>query len=183
MPDTDARLVELAREGDSAAFEQLVRKYFRAAYAVALSGIGNPDDAQDVCQDAFITALERLDDCRNPERFAAWLLQIVRNRAHNLRRHHAVRSTLPLDEATGAEAPGSPMRDAERAELRAHLLAGLEEISETQREVILLHDLEGWKHREIAAALNTPEGTVRYHLHQARKALRSRLGSAFKERE
>jgi RNA polymerase sigma-70 factor (ECF subfamily) len=67
--------------------------------------------------------------------------------------------------------------------LRERLVVGLSAISETQREVVLLHDLEGWKHREIAEALGFPEGTVRYHLHQARRALRSLLGASLREKE
>ena len=172
---SDGQLVGLARAGDAQAFEALVRRHLRAAYAVALSGIGNPEDAEDVVQDAFITALEQLDHCRNPERFAAWLLQIVRNRAHNVRRAHKVRQAAPLEESSAATAREDPLRDAERAELRHHLLTGLGTLGEVQREVVLLHDLEGWKHREIAASLGLPEGTVRYHLHQARRALRARL--------
>jgi RNA polymerase sigma-70 factor (ECF subfamily) len=177
MPD-DAHLVGLAREGDATAFEQLVRRYFRAAYAVALSGTGDADDAEDVCQDAFVVALERLDEC-----FAAWLLQIVRNRAHNFRRHRAVRRAAPLLDVDNTPGPDDPLLDAELAELRERLLAGLSAISETQREVVLLHDLEGWKHREIAQALGFPEGTVRYHLHQARRALRSLLGASLRGEE
>ncbi|MBA2572278.1 MAG: sigma-70 family RNA polymerase sigma factor [Gemmatimonadetes bacterium] len=179
MPD-DAHLVGLAREGDATAFEQLVRRYFRAAYAVALSGTGDADDAEDVCQDAFVVALERLDECRRPERFAAWLLQIVRHRAHNFRRHRSVRSAAPLVDVDNTPGPDNPLLDAERAQLRERLVAGLDAISETQREVVLLHDLEGWKHREIAQALGFPEGTVRYHLHQARRALRSLLGASLR---
>lgn len=172
---SDGQLVGLARAGDSAAFEVLVRRHLRGAYAVALSGTGSPDDAEDVAQDALITALEQLDQCRNPERFAAWLFQIVRNRAHNFRRARRVRQAVPLDAATEPVAPGSPLHDAERAELRDHLLTGIGTLAEVQREVVLLHDLEGWKHREIAASLGIPEGTVRYHLHQARRVLRARL--------
>lgn len=183
MPDSDAHLVGLARKGDASAFEQLVRRYFRAAYAVALSGTGDSDDAEDVCQDAFITALERLDECRQPDRFAAWLLRIVRNRAHNHRRHAAVRIGVPMVDVDHTPAPDNPLRDAERAELRERLIGGLGALSETQREVVLLHDLEGWKHREIAATLGFPEGTVRYHLHQARRALRSLLGTALPEKD
>ncbi len=173
---SDGQLVGRARAGDSGAFEALVRRHIRAAYAIALSGTGNPDDAEDVAQDAFVLALEQLDGCRNPERFAAWLFQIVRNRAHNFRRARSVRQAISLDESADVAGPGSPLRDTERAELRSHLLTGLRTLGEVQREVVLLHDLEGWKHREIAASLGIPEGTVRYHLHQARRALRARLG-------
>lgn len=171
----DARLVGRARSGDARAFERLARRHLRAAYAVALAILGEPADAEDACQEGFLTALERLDDCREPERFAAWLMQIVRNRSRDALRRRAVRSALPLDAVRGVAGAGSPLLDAERAELRARLLEGLRALGETQREIVLLHDLEGWKHAEIGAALGLSEGTVRNYLFHARRALRARL--------
>ena len=81
---TDALLVRRARRGDAAAFEALVRKHYRAAYAIAFGVLGSAMDAEDACQDAFVKALERLDEIRDPNRFGPWLQQIVRNRARNL---------------------------------------------------------------------------------------------------
>ena len=101
MDVSDATLVERTRRGDAAAFDTLVRRHLRAAYAVALARVGEPADAEDVCQDAFITALRRIDDCRQPDRFAAWLLRIVRNRAHDHVRGRTVREAVPLDEEIG----------------------------------------------------------------------------------
>ena len=69
--ETDGILVARVRLGDSKAFDQLVRRHLRLAHSVARSTLENPDDADDVCQDAFIRALERIDDCRDPERFGA----------------------------------------------------------------------------------------------------------------
>lgn len=176
MTDTIPRLVERARSGDSAAFEELVRRHLRPAYVVALVELGDPVDAEDVCQDAFVTAIERLEECRQPERFEAWLLQIVRNRARDLRRRRIVRLASPLDEARAKADSADPARDAERAQLRDRLLAALAELPQVQRQVVLLHDLEEWRHREIAAELGLPEGTVRSHLFHARRTLRALLG-------
>jgi len=168
----DAALVELAREGDGAAFEVLVRRYTRIAYAIALGVVKEPADAEDVCQDAFVRALERLDDCE-PARFAAWLLRIVRNRAHSVRRYLGVRDAVALDMVSPASPEPGPHRDAERQELRRGLVDALSELKEVQRQVVLLHDLEGWKHREIGQLLELPEGTVRAHLFHARRTLRN----------
>ena len=68
------------------------------------------------------------------------------------------------------------MEDFRRMEIREQLEEGLKGLSEVRREVLLLHDLEGWKHREIAERLGIPDGTVRSHLHFARKHLRDRMG-------
>lgn len=183
MSDDVAHLLGRARSGDPAAVERLVRLHLGAAYAVALAVLRDPTEAEDVVQDAFVGALERLDEVRAPEKFAAWLLQIVRNRSRNALRSRAVRETLPLSEADTRADRESPLRDAERAELRERLTAGLAELTDVQREVVLLHDMEGWKHREIAGALRIPEGTVRYHLSLARRALRARLKALLGEED
>ncbi len=183
MSESDARLVALARAGDTDAFEALVRRHLRAAYAVALSVLGAVADAEDVCQDAFLVALERLEDCRRPERFAAWLLQIVRNRARNAIRYAGVRQALPLEAIHGVAGGQSPDREAIRARVRDRLLDALQELPEIQRQVLMLHDLEGWRHREIAEALEIPEGTARAHLSQARRAMRRLLGAELMEEE
>ena len=172
---TDASLVEQARSGSMAAFEELVRRHFRAAYAVALAILGNQMDAEDVCHDGFLKALKRLDDCRNPDKFAAWLLQIVRNRARNYRAYRKVRDAVPL-EFTVAVSKSDTVRDVERNELHGLLQGALGKLSDVQREVVLLHDMEGWKHREIAQARHISEVSARQHLFVARKQLREILG-------
>lgn len=172
----DRLLVERARRGDAAAFEALVRRYYRAAHALALAVLGNPMDAEDVCQDAFVRALERLDRLRQPERFSAWLLQIVRNRARNFRSYRRVRSALSLEHVKAASDEDAG-REAESEQLRRQLESALTELSEIQREVVLLHDLEGWKHREIGELLGLSEGMSRQHLMTARRLLRERLGT------
>ncbi|MFN2420925.1 MAG: RNA polymerase sigma factor [Gemmatimonadota bacterium] len=160
-----------ARDGDGEAFAGLVRRYLRAARAVALAELGEPSDAEDACQDAFVTALERLEECSRPERFGGWLMQIVRNRARNLRRSRNVRATASLDEIASS-APGP---SAERVELRDRLERALAELPAVQREIVLLHDLEGLRHAEIADALGMTEGASRVSLHRARTALRAAL--------
>lgn len=182
MTETDAELVRRARRGDAQAFDALVRRHLRAAYAVALGRTGEPADAEDLCQDAFLAALQRLEDCREPEKFGAWLLTIVRNRAADLRRSQAVRAALPLDDADGVQGGESPLREAERMELRRDLEAALAGLSRLQRDVVVLFDLEGYSHREIAARLGVSEGAARVHLHHARRAVRRRLAGGHLDR-
>jgi RNA polymerase sigma-70 factor (ECF subfamily) len=169
--DGTAALVGRARAGDAEAFEVLVRRHFRAAFAVALAVLGNAADAEDVAQDAFLAAFAQLERCREPERFAAWLVQIVRNRALNAaksRRSAAAAARLELPEVhrpLGGEADG----------LRDRLIAALAHVTPAQREVVLLHDLDGWTHAEIGAALGISEVMSRQHLFQARKVMRALL--------
>jgi RNA polymerase sigma-70 factor (ECF subfamily) len=138
-------------------------------------------DAEDVSQDAFVRALERLDELRQTERFAAWLMQIVRNRARNFHAYRRVRTAQPLDIVDSVSADVTD-RELEQGELRRKLESALAQLSEVQRHVVLLHDMEGWKHREIAEFVGLSEGMSRQHLFNARRALRERLGSkALKE--
>lgn len=176
--EIDARLVERARAGDASAFEKLVRRHLDSAHAVALAELGDARDAEDAVQDSFVTALERLDDCRDGASFGPWLRQIVRNRARSLRRREQVRAAAPLESAAAAASAANPAHDYERAQLRTRLADALDGLTAVQRAVLLMHDLEGYRHREIAAELDLPEGTVRSHLFHARRTLRSRLGEA-----
>jgi RNA polymerase sigma-70 factor (ECF subfamily) len=171
---TDDVLVRRSLEGDERAFGELVRRYQRSAYAVALSVTGRHEDAEDAAQESFMVALARLEECRNPDRFGGWLMTIVRNRSRNLVRRESLRHADPIPESASGGAP-TPDRATERVELREHLREAIATLPEVQQDIVLLHDLEGWKHREIAERLGIPSGTVRSHLHFARKALRAAL--------
>lgn len=179
MEESDADLVGRARQGDAGAFDALVRRHLPAAYAVALARLGEPADAEDVCQDAFVTALQRIEECRQPERFAAWLLSIVRNRSHDYARARAVRAAAPIGEMEIASRGPGPLRLTEQAEVEADLLRALATLPDLQREVLMLFDIEGWNHREIAERLGISEGSARVHLHHGRRALRERLADRY----
>jgi RNA polymerase sigma-70 factor (ECF subfamily) len=170
-PETPvAELVKRARNGEPAAFDELVRRHLRAAYAVALAVLGRPADADDVAQDAFLVALEKLDDCRDPARFSGWLIQIVRNRAlHALEKRKLRDPSDDVADAPSHTAGGDVV-------LRRQLLAALATLTPVQREVVLLHDLDEWTHAEIADALGLTETNCRQHLFTARRALRGALG-------
>ena len=172
-----AALVARARRGEVAAFEALVRRHYRAAFATAMALTGTREDAEDVCQDAFVRALERLDDCREPDRVGAWVLQIVRNRAHNHRAWRKVREAEPIAERD-AVVDHDPHRAIRREELRLKLEAALRTLTELQRQAVLLHDLEGMAHKEVAELLGISEVASRQHLFVARRLLRERLGAS-----
>ena len=180
---TDAELVEGVRQGSRDAAERLAQRYLRSCRAIALAIIGDIPGAEDASQDAFVYAIERIDDCRDPSRFAGWLRRIVRSHALNYLRDQKHDRIVPLGSISEPAGRSSPARDAERADMRAHLLGALATLSEDRREVVLLHDLEGWTHREIAERMDLPQGTVRSHLHYARTALRTLLGALGRDLE
>ena len=170
----DSELVLRARRGEEIALSMLIERYQKSAYALALSVTGRHEDAEDVAQESFLVALEQLDECRIPERFAGWFMTIVRNRSRNLIRRESLRETSDLPRGTRSRIP-TPDKIAETSELRGILQQAIASLPEVQQQVVLLHDLEGWKHREIAERLGLPSGTVRSHLHFARKALKGAL--------
>ena len=152
-----------------------MRRHYRAAFSIALAYTAHQADAEDVCHDAFVRASAKLGDCRTPDRFAFWLCAIVRNHARNVVSRGIVRRAEPLAHETIA-ALDDPARDVERNELRARLQSALALLSHVQREVVLLHDLDGWTHEAIAEVIGTSAGMSRQHLFQARRRLRAALG-------
>jgi RNA polymerase sigma-70 factor (ECF subfamily) len=172
---SDADLVARAQSGDSGAFASLVKRHIRAAHAVAFAVLAEKADADDAVQDAFLSAIQHLDSCAPAEKFRAWLLTIVRNRAFDLKRRGRVRSVEMLEEGTAQTHEPSPLEMAERSELNARLTAAIGTLTDTQREVLMLHDIQGWKHADIAHLLGLAESTVRVHLLHARRRLRSLL--------
>lgn len=164
-------LVVSAQGGDGQAFAALVRLHQRRAYAVARSIVLSHEDAEDAVQEAFLHAYRALDRFRPDQPFGAWLYRIVSNAALDLVRRRRVRDTDELPETIAM-----PFRDpAESGELRARLARALTRLSERQRAVIVLHDVEGFTHGEIGSILGIPEGTARSDLHHARAALRGLL--------
>jgi RNA polymerase sigma-70 factor (ECF subfamily) len=179
-PETDERLVARVRAGDVSAVERLVERHVDTAFAVALAIIGDRDEAEDVCQDAMVRALERIADCRQPARFGAWLAEITRNRAHSMRDYLRVRKALPIAEDS-AFARDAASNAVEQSELRHRLEIALGTLSETQRLVVLLHDSQGYPHLEIAELLGISETASRQYLFVARKHLRAHLGTLMED--
>ena len=170
----EADLVVRAAAGDRSAFGVLVERYAGVARRVARAVLGNPEDADDAAQDAMLSALVKLDqyDPRRP--FGPWLLRIVANAATDRRRRRTVRRVEPLDAALTAGGP-RPDTTAEWRALGERLRQALAELPERRRVAVVLFDVEGYSHAEIAAVLGIPEGTVRSEVFHARRRLRALL--------
>ena len=150
----------------------LVGRHVRAALAVARAVVGNADQAEDVCQDALLRIWRHLDECREPERFGIWLAVAVRRLALNALRRRKDASELSVDLVSAAPQPD---RLAESADEVEALGAAVQQLSPEQRQAVLLFDLEGWSHAEIAASLGTSEAMSRQHLMLGRRRLRQLL--------
>jgi RNA polymerase sigma-70 factor (ECF subfamily) len=171
---SDQTLAAQALAGDRAAFGTLVERYAAQARRVARAVLGDPDDADDAAQDGFLSALVKLEqyDARRP--FGPWLMRIVANAATDRRRRRQVRTVEPLEPSL---AGGGPRPDAAalRSALGERLLAALAELPERRRTAVVLFDVEGYTHAEIAGILGIPEGTARSEVFHARRRLRTLL--------
>jgi RNA polymerase sigma-70 factor (ECF subfamily) len=155
----------------------LVRHYMADAYLTAYGFVGNPDDARDLSQDAFIKAYqarERFDDARP---FYPWLYRIIKNHCLNFLTR-ARRATAPLfyedgsqEERYAARAP-SALETLEAEERRRIVRAAVEMLSEDHREIVVLKNFKGCSYLEISETLDIPMGTVMSRLYYARKALK-----------
>jgi RNA polymerase sigma-70 factor (ECF subfamily) len=172
-PADEKALVLAAQRGEEAAFSELVRRHQRRAYAVARAIVINHEDAEDAVQEAFLHAYRAIARFLPDQAFGAWLHRIVANAALDVTRRRKVRDADELPETVS-----SPFKDpAEKGELRQRLTMALDTLPARQRAVIVLHDVEGYKHAEIGKMLDIPEGTARSDLHYARSQLRQLLGA------
>ena len=170
----DKDLVAQTLAGERDAFGVLVDRYAAQARRVARAVLGDPDDADDAAQDGFLSALVKLAqyDARRP--FGPWLMRIVANAATDRRRRRNVRRAEPLDPALVGGGP-RPDALAIRNELGERLRNALGELPERRRTAVVLFDVEGYSHAEIAGILGIPEGTVRSEVFHARRRLRTLL--------
>lgn len=174
---TDRVLVVRAKRGERAAFGELVRRYMKRSYHVALGLVGNHDDALDLSQEAFAKAFGARAGM-DPERpFFPWLYHIIRRLCFNhTRDQRSRRLTLEraggwLTDTTMGRHPLSPDRALERAELREQIGAAIERLTDRERETLVLREFEELRYKEIAELLGVPIGTVMSRLYRARRSM------------
>jgi RNA polymerase sigma-70 factor (ECF subfamily) len=177
----DAELAARAGAGDREAFGALVVRYAGQARRLARSILGNAEDADDAAQDGFLAALKALERYDPSRPFGPWILRIVANAASDRRRRLKVRATDPIPVDAVTREP-TPDQLADRTAFQAALNAALAKLPTRQRIAVVLFDVEGYSHREIAHVVNVSEGTVRSDVFHARRALREALAVWRKEK-
>ncbi|UCE02815.1 MAG: sigma-70 family RNA polymerase sigma factor [Candidatus Latescibacterota bacterium] len=170
-----ATLLQRCRGGDELAWEALVRQHQSRVYGVALHYVGNAEDARDVAQEIFVRIYKKLDSCSEASRFLPWMLRIARNACiDHIRRRRArpPRHDIPAQEmndlASSAPGPEEQWREDSRKRL-LHL--AIQKLSELNREIILLKEIQGLSLEEIASMLDIPVGTVKSRSNRARLEL------------
>ena len=178
-------LVQRAKQGDEESFAALVEQNQGRIYNLALRMTGNPDDALELSQEAFLNAWKGLGKFQGDSSFATWLYRLTSNVCIDFLRREKRRSALSMtislddeEEARQAELSDerfSPHVEAERRERQETLRAGLSTLSAEHRRVLILRELEGLSYGEIAQVLCLEEGTVKSRIARARLALRNYL--------
>lgn len=169
--EDDAAAVRRCLDGQTEAFDELVGRYERVLFRVALRMLGNTEDAQDATQTAFTKAFEQLHRFDPSFRFFSWIYRILSNECLNQRRSWRPRIAMTVD----LVAPGGPFEALEADERRRRVQAALLELSPAYREVLVLRHFGDLSYEEMAAALDIPLKTVKSRLHSARHQLGERL--------
>jgi len=169
-----------AKNGDLNAFNELVIEYQTLVYNLCYRMLGQAQAAEDVTQEAFVSAWRNIGTFRG-EAFRPWLLRIAANLCRDELRRRGRRPSASLDSAMEAGLPEppdddpSPDENALASELRGHLHAALQQLPEDQRTALVLSDIEGLDYSEIAAVMKTSLGTVKSRIARARLKMRDMM--------
>ncbi|MCL2005972.1 MAG: sigma-70 family RNA polymerase sigma factor [Planctomycetaceae bacterium] len=168
--------LEQARNGDTHAFAQIVRQYQSLVSGVLFNATGDFHKSEDIAQETFLIAWQKLAELREPQHLAAWLCTIARNLAHRSHRKPTI-STEPLSDETGRLTPAAHSPDAEllRREQSEFVWSAIGEIDEKHRETLVLYYRSGQSVKEIADATESTEEAVRQRLVRARKSLKNKI--------
>lgn len=185
----DLELVKRARAGDETAFGELVEKYQRKVYTVALGLVKNPEDAMDISQDAFIKVHRYLGNFQGTSSFYTWLYRIVVNLCIDHLRKSGKHTSADFDERIApnpdvadadellpSRTDGNPSRCLGRKELAEKIFSAVEALPPYHRAVIMMREIEGMSYAEMAKAMKVSKGTIMSRLHHARQKLQKALG-------
>jgi RNA polymerase sigma-70 factor (ECF subfamily) len=186
----DLALVNRARQEDSAAYDELIRRYQERIYATIYNMTSNHEDANDLTQETFIKAYRALKSFKGDSSFYTWVYRIAVNKTINFLKQRKNRYHMSLNDLdfnvendpdlVALVSDKTPRRDLNLVELQDKLNAAMQKLSEAHRLVVTLHDVQGLSHDEIAEIMNCNVGTVRSRLFYARQQLQATLSDYLK---
>src|SRR5204863_8566759 len=189
-PVDEQLLVKRARQGDLAAYDELVRRYQERIYATVYHMTSNHEDANDLAQEAFIKAFQALKSFKGGSSFYTWVYRIAVNKTINFLKQRKNKAQMSLDDLDfNAEhdpdlvaliSEKTPRREIDLTELQEKLNIAMQKLSEPHRLVVTLHDVQGASHEEIAKIMDCNIGTVRSRLFYARQQLQAYLSDYLK---
>ena len=179
MNDQEHNLIQAARNGNQAAFGELVQQYQKRVFALAVRMCTTTELAEDAAQEAFLAAWQGLPFFRGDSAFATWLYRLTSNACVDLLRKENRHQGPSLDDETvSAEVPDpapTPEKAVEQQELRRQIEAGLKTLSPKHREVLILREIQQLSYDEIADVLSLDLGTVKSRINRGRRQLREFL--------
>lgn len=173
----NTELLHQAQQGDQAAFSELVRLHQDEVFTLALRLVADRELAADISQEAFVRAWRALPNFRGDAKFSTWMHRITVNVAWTQRRKQKRHQADPIDESFVEPVAESisPERAAESAAIQSQLREALRDLPKPTRTVVVLKDVYGWTHGEIADHLGISVTAAKVRLHRGRKHLRDRL--------
>jgi len=184
-PPEESELVARARRGDLSAYDELIKRYQERIYATIYHMTSNHEDANDLAQESFLKAYQALKSFKGGSSFYTWLYRIAVNKTINFLKQRKNRQHMSLNDLdfqaehdpdlVALVSDKTPRRDAGLSELQEKLNAALLKLSEPHRLVVILHDVQGLSHEEIAKVMDCNIGTVRSRLFYARQQLQAYL--------
>jgi RNA polymerase sigma factor (sigma-70 family) len=184
-PTAEMDLVRRAQRGDLAAYDELIQRYQQRIYATVYHMTSNHEDANDLAQDSFIKAFQAIKSFKGGSSFYTWLYRIAVNKTINFLKQRKNRVHMSLNDLdfntennpdlVALISDKTPRRDAGLKELSEKLNTALLKLSEPHRLVMVLHDVQGLSHEEVAEVTNSNIGTVRSRLFYARQQMQSLL--------
>jgi len=186
----EMELVRRAQKGDLEAYDQLIKRYQERIYATVYHMTSNHEDANDLAQDAFIKAFQALKSFKGGSSFYTWLYRIAVNKTINFLKQRKNRLHMSLNDLdfntennpdlVALISDKTPRREAGLKELQEKLNEALLKLSEQHRLVMVLHDVQGQSHEEIAEIMNCNIGTVRSRLFYARQQMQAWMADYLK---
>ena len=170
----DAALVARAQRGDGAAFDALITPLLPRALRVARRLLNDEHDAEDLVQDACLRALDRIEQHDQQRAFGPWFMRLLVNLGLNQQKSRRVRRHQTLTDVTPSSS-ATPDRIVEDADIHERFSVAVAALSPRQRQIVMLHEVEGWTTTDISQELGLSPQTVRWHLHDARHTLREAL--------
>lgn len=189
----DLQIVEAAKKGNRAAFEEIVKRYERKVYNLAFRILGNQDDASDVLQDTFLQVFKNISTFKGDSKFSTWLYRIATNASLMKKRKDKKTQSISIETPilTGKgnkisrqlkdDWAGNPLDIVEKKEIKNVLKKAIASMHEEYRIPLVLRDIDGFSNEEVSKILNISVPAVKSRVHRARMFLREELGNYFNE--
>ena len=172
---SEATLIEQARTGDDAAFDELMRRYKRPVLGFVYRLLGNAEEAEDVAQEVFVSVYQNLCGYSPRTRFSTWLFALARNAAIDRLRWRKRHPTVPLDSAPDPATPTGVVEEVNTHEIGTQIATAVSSLPEDQRTALVLAEYQGLSYAEIAEIMRCSEKSVESRLYRAKRTLRKKL--------